>query len=424
MTTMVPVTGTAAIVSKIAESDPETARLFTEMGLFEVLGDMIDVYREEIDGVVSKAAQLTHDETRRALVRVYAERRLANEPVDDLLTFADSLEDIEKAEQFRENQHRRDPYTGRWVATLRGGITAGGRAKSAAGQINTWRQMGVVQPGQRVLLADNKGEYHAHTVGDGIYDDEKNIERLHGGRKDGFKPNRVEVEDRTNGRRPNDGMQHAFDAMNYAAGPDTASRLTPTSEAGFVDNMHQVTRQSSDGDRRAFRQLKAGGDALRAVSTPGSGTHAVGAVASLAGQLGPEAEKILGPGFARIGYRYRGTERTPDRALVNEVGLANRVLKPRPEGAPALPETNVGQSRAFGAYLRADSDPDLTPDQKVLAVRGDAAVGYLVNRVPDTTTAKLSTLAGKVPPSEGVIIDDTGNVVTQAVGFGEDHYLP
>jgi hypothetical protein len=53
-----------------------------------------------------------------------------------------------------------------------------------------------------------------------------------------------------------------------------------------------------------------------------------------------------------------------------------------------------------------------------------AAVNYLSKRIPKKSLAELQSKSGKIPPSEGVIINADGKIITQAVGYMDDHYLP
>lgn len=58
-------------------------------------------------------------------------------------------------------------------------------------------------------------------------------------------------------------------------------------------------------------------------------------------------------------------------------------------------------------------------------MRSDVAASYLIRALPtDPFTAKLSEQAGHVLPSQGVVINADGEVVSQAVGYSDDHYLP
>ena len=48
---------------------------------------------------------------------------------------------------------------------------------------------------------------------------------------------------------------------------------------------------------------------------------------------------------------------------------------------------------------------------------GSAVAGYLSDRLPSKQYYKLQLGAGNTPPSEGVIINSEGQIVTQAVGL-------
>jgi hypothetical protein len=203
--------------------------------------------------------------------------------------------------------------------------------------------------------------------------------------------------------------------------------------------------QTEGTNRQAYRRIHATGQALNAVAAPGSAMAFAGGVAQLAGKLGPEAETFLGPGIRRTAYRYRGTERRPDRVLWESVERATKYAD-----LLADPRSHV-QAKQLIAQANAEKNPSdyaamiaagytsgaATEDQRDLRVRGAAAIGSLLGvgkgpghegrmhtRLPDLELAELSLESGEMPPSEGVIIDARGRVVTQAIGYNGDHYLP
>jgi hypothetical protein len=48
----------------------------------------------------------------------------------------------------------------------------------------------------------------------------------------------------------------------------------------------------------------------------------------------------------------------------------------------------------------------------------------LVKDLPRKDLINLQTKSGAIPPSRGFIVDRNGQVITEAVGYGDDHYLP
>jgi hypothetical protein len=195
--------------------------------------------------------------------------------------------------------------------------------------------------------------------------------------------------------------------------------------AHMADTLHQPVRdfesrfnERPSNESQATDTMRRMGATGNLVSSLGIATGkpsvvAAGQLASIAGMYGPEAEKVIGPSMRKTAYRYRGTERTPDKNLQAYQKHAAAQLN-RNEGRPA-------------------STP-LKPNEKVYASH-QAAVNYMLglgtqngeparSRVPSAKMANLHRQAGRVTPSEGIMIDAEGNTIAQAVGFGEDHYLP
>ena len=67
---------------------------------------------------------------------------------------------------------------------------------------------------------------------------------------------------------------------------------------------------------------------------------------------------------------------------------------------------------------------NLSQDQKEMRVAGDLAARYYLDKLPSEEQTRISIAAGAVPPSQGVIIDADGDVVSEAMGFNGDHYVP
>jgi hypothetical protein len=150
---------------------------------------------------------------------------------------------------------------------------------------------------------------------------------------------------------------------------------------------------------RLFGVLASGGAVLSGVG----GAEKVGQMAALVGTMGPQAEEVLGPYVKRTAYRYRGTETTPDPSLRDP----QAVLDSRQ--VDALKQTfPMASSQSLEMHARAD-----------------AASAILAETIPqDPIIARLSEASGQVLPSQGVMYDQNGKLVSQSVGFTDDHYLP
>lgn len=189
---------------------------------------------------------------------------------------------------------------------------------------------------------------------------------------------------------------------------DLSQALATAEDAGNAFSERWTHRGPDDHstNERTYRRIRAGAQLLGHV--PNKNVQAAAALGEFAGKMGPEAEKIIGPAARRTAYRYRGTERMPDDALYR-----------------------VRDEAMITERKRLYSDEDfktgraapLTPEQRMAASEA-AAANYLYTRLPKKSLATLQRESGKLPPSEGVIINHEGEIVTQAVGYNEDHYLP
>lgn len=185
---------------------------------------------------------------------------------------------------------------------------------------------------------------------------------------------------------------------------------------------------------RFFNQMTLGGDIL--ASIPSAETY--GKFAQFVGANGPQAEKVLGPYVQRAAYRYRGTETTPDRDLVRmfngaEMGrvdsLANGDFSAEDEAAAAAMLQGPRAAEKLGSRLMITAvqrrKEGLTSDSLKMQVRSDVAAAELVQTLPqDPIIARLSEKSGSILPSQGLLINANGKIVSQAVGFSDDHYLP
>jgi hypothetical protein len=165
---------------------------------------------------------------------------------------------------------------------------------------------------------------------------------------------------------------------------------------------------------------------------------------------------VLGPSARKTAYRYRGTEKAPDKRLLDMYGQAvneNKRLGPidpwaerdenrlrRARGAGKQPfgtETGVrptGQVRPKAVAPKTPSLQQMVSEREARNARspewqerelGRQAVSqYLTEKLPSKRNYKLQLASGTTPPSEGVIINADGQIASQAVGYGDDHYLP
>lgn len=187
----------------------------------------------------------------------------------------------------------------------------------------------------------------------------------------------------------------------------------------FASRWNDASGDTPGTNERTYRRVAAGASLVQDLNRdPVTGlprsmkVEAAARTANVVGQYGPKAEQVLGPQARKTAYRYRGTERKPDQALLKmQESAVNMATAPDRDMSPA----QLVAFRARGGEASAE--------QKQMA-SSKAAQQYLFGRVPDPKMSEIHRKAGKIPPSEGVIIGADGEIKTQAVGFADDHYLP
>lgn len=219
------------------------------------------------------------------------------------------------------------------------------------------------------------------------------------------------------------------EAFYNALSPKNMGKQTDRAVSAFDQyNAQSRPMEQSNMDRAWYTMQDAGtlasgvGGAASKMGIPGGSSLAVaGQAANLAGRLGPNAEKIVGPSVRRAKYRAQGTERPVDKDLSNIVRqkgigvLSEKIQRLSPDKR----EEVLTKVRNSGGKV----DNFLTPDSRELAaVMG--SIDYMTKRIPDARRNNLRTASGKVAPSEGVIISQDGDVLHQSMGVTSDHYLP
>lgn len=132
-------------------------------------------------------------------------------------------------------------------------------------------------------------------------------------------------------------------------------------------------------------------------------------VGEWAGQYAPEAEKVIGPSARRASYRYRGVEKTPSPVYQRDIDQLRH-------------EASSGR-QAHEWLLQGRPLPATRPGQKVMR-QESATIQALKDKLPDPGLYELNRKSGQITPSQGILIDRTGKVVTEAVGYADDWYLP
>ena len=252
-------------------------------------------------------------------------------------------------------------------------------------------------------------------------------------------------------------VKYTGPADNWAmqAGKDydvTAALMNKPGERASQFEQEWNSRQEERGSTsRTYNRIGAGSKLVSEVGLA-TGDHRIataGKLGEFAGSFGPEAEKVVGPSMRRTAYRYRGTERAVDsdlkKAIRSEVALqmrdqgtvrpqltpaqksqlnrrANQEYKNRTDKSVSMSEIRNKLYADAQSAQRPQRAP-LSPEQRIEVARAKS-IEYLDSRLPSNKLSTLQRESGKLPPSEGVIINAEGHVVAQAVGYMEDHYLP
>lgn len=225
-------------------------------------------------------------------------------------------------------------------------------------------------------------------------------------------------------------------------------------EGAFHRNVDEFSRridqarQEDSPAGRVYQRMEAGGKVLGVVgrATGNPGLTAAGHTAQFAGMYGPQAERVVGDSMRRNTYRFRGTERKVDSSMQKDQTaiLADFTRSDAQEFKPSVKAPDRAKFVEGGKFNREAYDEALqgyrqkihseraahlgaqangTPEMRAEAGR-QAAINYLTKRLPKKELSQLHEESGRIPPSEGVIIDANGDITTQSVGYMEDHYLP
>lgn len=219
-------------------------------------------------------------------------------------------------------------------------------------------------------------------------------------------------------RHENTGRAATYDLVSALGGSnETAARTAGALQTGgrpvntFADRWTDASQdQRGSSTAGTYRRIQAGSELLGAVSTSPK-AQAAAQFGRYVGEFGPEAEKVIGPSMRKTAYRYRGTEKDPDKELVRR---AERLA----ESAHAKTYTDLPMHRQGVERIKG------APAELKMMQSRSAAIQHLYGKLPDRRLGELHLKSGRIPPSEGVIIDSDGDIVTQAIGYAEDHYLP
>jgi SpoVK/Ycf46/Vps4 family AAA+-type ATPase len=133
------------------------------------------------------------------------------------------------------------------------------------------------------------------------------------------------------------------------------------------------------------------------------------------GDMAPEAEKVMGPTARRAAYRYRGTEKTPNARYQRLIDGSKQHY-----GSGSVARENMLR----GTFQKIPVNPYNTQAGSREIWNPSPLIEEMQKTLPDPQRYHLNRKSGTIPPSQGIIIDKSGRVTTEAVGYGEDWYLP
>lgn len=443
----------------IMKMDEEEAREFC----YHVANDMVEetieknlpVLQRHLNKVISKRVEVLKRATMRA----------AAKDTDGAVEFAKALSEISKATpydygyRFKESDFSRDPGTGRF------------RAKVTTSQVKpikgrTAESMGLPHgkdveglPPRRAAayqdqyrqLTNFLGAVHASSRNPGDSDVIAHIRNKHNGQvytvtTSSTRPDPKMWDPKHEDLVGLDARPNALTAggayfgLSTSLGADGSKQRYETMrginavDSGF-GSFEQDWNQQVDGrdsNARLYGRLSAGSKIVGEIAPAGSKVQLAARMAQFVGDHGSEAEAVFGPSARKTAYRYRGTSKTPDKVVVGAVdramrdaklATANDPYRNTPEGKKANLKRPQELSPVQMAAARISAERR-APTWEERANGRAVAVEYLSRRIPSQKLYDLQLASGNTPPSEGVIIDKDGKVVDQAVGYGDDHYLP
>jgi hypothetical protein len=426
----------------VMKMDEDEARMFTSIVVADVTEEIIEKNLATVQRRVDQIVEKRLADLKRATIS-----KAAGNP--DAVPFAQAIALIEKAQKpWDESKYRRD----------QGGRFATKISRSQQKPINdrTASSMGIPTPKQKLTTAQKVqfqdeyrqlaaflGAVHSSSQSPGDTD-----VFLH------FRDKRTgqEYVDRASGTRAKASMLDptSVDLVRVEARPNTinvggaAFGLTQSLGEGGVRNVNALTnqgnvRQFSDdwmredqynSNIRTYSRIKAGSDYLSRVAPAGSKMQLATEFGSFVGNMGPEAERVIGPTARKTAYRYRGTEKAPDPSLVGSYGRAVHGAKMRSAleptvgpGGRANLKRDTTKAPSQMAAIRVAAERRAPTFEERAAGRAEIQ-RYLMSKMPNRKLYELQLASGNTPPSQGVLLNSDGQIVSEAVGYGDDHYIP
>lgn len=425
----------------IAGLDPASASIVAGMIVAEAAPPTAVIAKAYSEWVTGEAEAL-----RRSVIRQFVSKRAAGEPVGSLVELSAAISKASMgfgpASAWEEQQHRRDPKTGMFVVMHKpikigthvpfddadeDGLNiphpdtqVGWTPRKLSDRQRSAYQQAYLQ------VARSVERYRDLPPGMAVmrtqYTDGSHSERsLDADTRINVIPDRivrhVQVQVKAPEMASHDPRATTFDAVRAVTGnPRFAAHLATTKLPmdSFLNDMPEQPGEEYTS-AASFRRMRAGADLLTAAAGPFMPAPAAMATrtASFVGQYGPQAQQVFGPAIDRAKYRYKGTERKLDPKVTAALGAIKR----------KYPDPDVAREKM--TYGSVETTAPGRPGGRIVEEwRPSPLVSYLKDQLPKQKLAALQRMSGRIPPSQGVIIDRQGRVSAQMVGVGDDWYLP
>ena len=214
------------------------------------------------------------------------------------------------------------------------------------------------------------------------------------------------------------------------AGAAALSSINSGALGAYTDKAGQPVSELGTGER-FYNQVNAGSKLAQDVLGPALGPKANTALfaANFASTHAAEAEKVIGPKARKSAYRYRGVEKTPNAVLQNTINEARNQERKKAQytGDSQQKADTIARNKVIYGTSGASEPIDPKNPQmgmKKSPAKESAVIDYFRKKLPNEELYVLNRESGNIPPSQGVIIDRKGQVVTEAMGYGDDWYLP
>ena len=173
-----------------------------------------------------------------------------------------------------------------------------------------------------------------------------------------------------------------------------------------------------DRNEQLYGRVGAGSTALKDIGSATGNSKMVAAarLGEFVGTHGAEAEAVIGPSARKTAYRYRGTEKTPDKEMVEAYGHAAQAAKMSTHNQ-ALEGRSGRQNLATPAPMQiaqaTQAARNRAPNMEERRAASAVIANHLREKMPSSKLYGLQLASGNTPPSEGVILNAEGQIAAR-----------